>query len=235
MPDDPSKKAGDGDLKLSENKEFKGLLDTVKGLALLVQQGQQQQVKLREEVSGLVTKLNENPGGRKSDDGDGDPNPDAINELDNSGLVKIILQEVGKVMDDKLKAVSDDIKKTNSAVETNELKKEYQRLAGEYKDFTEWNGEMKKLAESHPTLPLEELYHMARRNNSTKTAEIDAKNKAEDDKTKGDTHSKFMGLMPTSTPHDAGGKEKVTQEEAGVKAWDDVVSQFPALATPGED
>lgn len=234
MPDDPKdKKGGNGDLNLADNKEFKQLVNTVQGLAQIVQQGQRAQVKLQEDLGGLVKRLDEGGSGTRRTEDD-DPNPDAINELDNAGLVKIILQEVGKVMDTKLEDVQKGVKDTRSTIETNELKREYARLSGEVKDFKEWNGEMRELAKKHPSLSLEDLYHKARRDNPTKAAEMDVKFKDES-KDKNASDGKFMGLFPTSAPNDDGKKEKTTPQEAGEKAWDEISQQFPALTHPGDE
>lgn len=214
------------DLKLSEDPSFQELQKTVKGLGMIVTQQQQQGVKLQESISSLVGKLDglvDNPRGNDLDDDD----EDAINDLDNKKLVKLVLSEVGKVIDEKIGAVGKRIDSTASKMSEAEVKRQIVDLGA--KDFFDWSDEIGNLAKANPNLSVKQLYKLARDENPEKATQLDEKYK---DKSE-DKGKQYLSLMPTSGAT-AESDEKLTSEQALEKAWEETIEEFPGLANLGE-
>ena len=212
--DDGSKNCDD-----KTGEQIKELQQTVKGLAILVQQGQTVQAKNQQNFDALIGKLDKmaEPPVKKVD-------PDAINELDNSEFLNVVIKEMGKLVDEKVGAVTSRIELTDNRLNQSDAAMAIKNLGKP--DFFEWGKEMKELLEKNPALSPKQLYSLARGSNETKSAEMDAKYAEDDDKK---VSPGFLGLTPTSgvtTDSD----EKLTDDEAREKAWDETVEQFPGLS-----
>ena len=220
--DDKTKK---GDEKFEDSEAFKKLNKTVQGLAILVQQGQVAATKSQGNFDTLIAKMDKMSVVKPIKK---DVDPEAINDLENDEFLKIVLKEMGKLVDDKVGKVSDRIDVTDGRVSQTEVKKQIIDL--NKSDFFDWTDEIKNLSKNNPALNVKQLYNLARDGNESKAAELDEKYaEKKDDKDK----PGFLGLMPTSGVT-AEGDEKLTNEEAMDKAWDETMDQFPGLATLGE-
>lgn len=221
MADDDKPKTGDELLAASE--AFKKLSKTVEGLAILVQQGQATHTKTQGNFDALIKKLD----GMSAKPKEKDPDPEAINDLDNKDFLKIVLNEMGKLVDKKVGVVSEQIEITQGNLSRSEIKKQIIDLGRP--DFFEWTDEMRKIAEHSPNLSVKQLYSLAREENETKATEMDEKYVKKDDK----PDVGLLSLMPTSGMT-AEGDEKLTKEQAMDKAWDDTLENFPGLAHLGD-
>jgi len=235
MADKDGDKNKDGDdLDLSKNPVIIELGKAIKGLGALVTQQGAASVKTNENLTTLIGEIKAgNLGGGKKD-GEGDPDPDAINDLDNSQLVPLVLSEVGKLLDSKLKTLDTKIGATDQGIADDKIEKEFKALVLTNPDLFEWSGEIAELNKGTPGLSIKQLYTLARDGNPDKVAEMDEKFKKEGEEGDKDKDEPgLLGFMPTSgvtTEED----EKLTKEEAADKAWDDTLEEFPALAQLGE-
>jgi hypothetical protein len=229
MSDDDGKK-GD-EKKLSDDPEFQELQKAIKGLGTLVSQQTQQNAKLQGNFSSLMEKLDSaiEPGKGKGDDYlNDDDGEEAINDLDNNQLVKLVLGEVGKVIEEKVSGVVKKVDDTNQRFSDSEIKKQIVELGK--KDFFDWRDEMADIVKRNPGLQVSELYTLAREKNPEKAAELDTKYQEKKD----DEDGSFLSLMPTSGATPGDNDEKLTKEEASERAWQETIEEFPGLANMGE-
>lgn len=228
---DGDKKKGIDDLDLSKNPVIVELGKAIKGLGALVTQQSAASVKTNENLNALVESIKAGDlGGKKPKDNE--PDPDAINDMDNAALVPLILSELGKLMDDKLKTIDTKISNTNQGIVDEKVEKEFKALVVTNPDLFEWSGEITDLNKKTPGLSIKQLYNLAKFENPDKVAEMDEKFKKEEGD-KGKDEPGLIGFMPTSGVT-VEGDEKLTKEEAADKAWDDTLEEFPALAQLGE-
>jgi len=226
---DDDKSGDDGQKNLMDDPAFKKLSDAVSGIALLVQQGQSQNAQTQKNFEDLVKKI-----GEPTEPKPKEPDPDDINDLDNVGLIKLVVGEVGKVVDEKLGKVNESIHSTNQNVNDSALQVEVKELLVDNPDLMDWKPEMSALAKDNPNLSLTRLHKLARSEAPEKAEELDQKYAASDEKD--DVDPGFLSLMSTGGGmSDLDSDEKpMTSEEAGEKAWEDTLEQFPALASTGE-
>ncbi len=231
MSKEGDKDKDDDKLDLSKNPVIIEMGKTLKGLGILLTQQGAAQAKQAEGLDSLVKSIKEGKLGGpppKKDDVD----PDAINELENSQLVPLVLAEVGKLLDTKLGDMGKRIDGTDQRFVNKELEGQVKAILIEHKDFLEWSGEIKDLNEKSPGLTMKQLYMLAREANPTKSAEMDEKFKDEGDG-KGEEKPGLIGLMPTSGVT-VEGDEKLTTKEASEQAWEDTLENFPEMAQLGE-
>ena len=233
MPDDKKGDKGKGseDLDLSKNPAIIEMGKTIKGLGILLTQQGAAQAKQTESLSELVETIK---AGKLSGTPEPDPknvDPDAINELDNSQLVPLVLSEVGKLLDDKLGGINKKVDATDQSILDKDLKSQFTDILKSNPDFLEWSGEIKDLNTKSPGLTMKQVYTLARTENPTKSAEMDEKYKSDEDKS--EKKPGLIGLMPTSGVM-VEGDEKLTTKEAGEQAWEDTLESFPELAQLGE-
>jgi uncharacterized coiled-coil protein SlyX len=224
MSDDDDKK-----FDLTKDPAFQEVQRQLKGLGMIVTQQSQSSKKLTESVSALVGKLDGITTTRKDDDEDEDE--DALNDLDNKQLVKLVLGEVGKVLDKKLEGVGTKIDATANRLDEAEVKRQVVELGA--KDFFEWGDEISSLAKDNPGLNVKQLYRLARDEDPEKATKLDEKYLGDDKGGKGDGKD-FLSLMPTSGATFDDETEKLTTEEAKEKAWQETIDEFPGLANLGE-
>ena len=215
------------DKKLTDDPAFQEMQKAVKGIALLVQNQTTVQQKMQENFTSALEKFGESK--EKPKHVSLEDQQEAINDLDNMGLMSLVVKEVGKVVDDKLGTVTDKLDATKQDINDTRLTGELKELMKDNPDFLDWKSEMTATAKAHPTLNMEDIYSHVKMKNPEKAAEL--KEKYTDDDKKGDEG--FISLMPTGGAYDDS-DEKPTKEEAGNKAWDEVVTQFPGLATSGD-
>ena len=229
---DGEKKGDNGDLDLSKNPVIIEMGKTIKGLGILLTQQQAATAKTNESLNSLVEVIKEGKlsGSPKPDDKKIDP--DAINDLDNSQLVPLVLSEVGKLLDSKIGKIGERIDKTDQDIVNSDVKKQVEALIRTSPDFFEWSSEIKELAAKNSGLNVKQLYTLARSESQSKAEEMDEKYKKEGEK--GDEEKPgLIGLMPTSGVT-AEGDEKLTKGEAAAQAWEDTLENFPEIAQLGE-
>lgn len=173
---------------------------------------------------------------KKDDDDDDDDEDVDVNSLDNSAFQKLMMKQLGGLLDEKIGGLGTKLDSTVTAINQDKVREQYDKLKVDFPDFDEWAEEMKATAKVNPGLSLKQLYTLVRAEDSKKAKEMDGKYKKDDDKKK-DDHSLtlFGGFRPTlgkTADGDSGKKaEKLTAEEAGTKAWDETVAKFPGLAS----
>ncbi len=237
MPDpkkkDDNKDGDKDDLDLSKNPAIIAINKTLTGLGMLMTAQQTASAKTNQGLDTLVEQIKAGKlGGDKPDDDDKKVDPDAINELENDQLVKIVLSEVGKMMDDKLGGVRKELDNTNKGIMSRDVETEFRSLLVTNPDLIEWTGEMKTISDKTPGLSINQLYTLARSGDETKSAEMDEKHKVESDDDK-ETTPGLIGFMPTSGPT-AEGDEKLTRAEESEQAWQETLDAFPEIAQLGE-
>lgn len=228
MPKDVKKDDKTVDYKLMDDPAFQEIQKAVKGIALLVQNQTTSQAKMQTDFTSALEKLTESK--EKPKHVSLEEQQEAINDLDNLGLMQLVVKEVGKVVDDKLGTVTDKLSETQQDISDTRFAGQLKELMKDNKDFLDWKPELAAIAKEHPTLSMSDVYEMAKRKNPEKAEEL--KEKYKDDKD--DDDKGFISLMPTGGPYDAS-EEKPTKEEASNKAWDETVAQFPGLAATGDE
>jgi len=235
MPKKDGDKNGDGDdLDLSKNPVIVEMGKAIKGLGVLLTQQGTAAAKTNESLTALVDSIKSGELGGKKKEPEGDPDPDAINELDNAALVPLVLSEVGKLLDSKLKVIDTKINVTDQGITDDKVEKEFKALVLTNPDLFEWSGEITELNKTTPGLSIKQLYTLARESNPDKVAEMDEKFKETKEGEKGEADPGLIGFMPTSGVTTDDSDEKLTKEEAADKAWDATLEEFPALAQLGE-
>ena len=238
MPKKDGENGKDGDdLDLSKNPVIIELGKAIKGLGALVTQQSAASVKTNENLTALVESIKSGDlGGGKKKEPDGEPDPDALDDLTNSQIIPLVLGEVGKLLDEKLKTLDTKIGQTDQGIADDKIEKEFKALVLTNPDLFEWSGEIAELNKTTPGLSIKQLYTLARDSNPDKVAEMTEKFKKEKEGKDGEDDEGdpgLIGFMPTSGVT-AEGDEKLTKEEAANKAWEDTLEEFPALAQLGE-
>lgn len=225
------KKTGNEDQKkLTDDPAFQEMQKAIKGMALLVQQGQSASTQMQKNFETLVEKI-----GKPAPIKEKEPDPDDINDLDNVDLIKLIVGEVGKVVDEKVGRVGESIITTKQDLNDANLRTEVKELMVSNPDLLDWKSEMSSLAKDNPNLSLGRLHTLARAENSEKAEELDIKYKEDSDGGKKEDPG-YLSLMPTGGGFiDPDSDEKpMTKEEASDKAWEETLESFPALGHLGE-
>jgi len=139
--------------------------------------------------------------------------------LSRKDFMDLIMQRIGKVIDDKLSEVSKQVENVQTSREEEIVREQVEKAAKKYKDFWDWRDEMKKLVERNPYLTAEDAYILARSSNPEKAKEIDAKYSESDEKEEKEKKETpvFGGLTPTSGRTTE--SDKMTQEDAAETAW----------------
>jgi hypothetical protein len=105
--------------------------------------------------------------------------------------------------------------------DSEEVRGEIKKIAEAHPDFWEYEAEMRSLAQTHPTLGVDELYALAQQKNPDKTAQIkaaaDKKAAEEKEVAEKDKKPEFTGLLPTSGK--VAESTNMKKEDAVEKAW----------------
>ena len=215
------------DKKITDDPAFQEMQKAVKGIALLVQNQATASAKQSQDFTAALEKLAESKDAPKHiplED-----QHEAINDLDNMGLMSLVVKEVGKVVDDKLDSVTDTLKGTQQDLNDTRLAGQVKELMNDNPDFMDWKSEMAAIARDNPSLSIERIYGLAKMESPEKAAELTEKYTDADKK----EDKGFLSLMPTGGAYDDS-DEKPTKEEAGEKAWEETIAQFPGLAASGD-
>lgn len=215
------------------DKDFEKLQQTVSNLALV----SQQQVSANKALQDSMTKIGDSLEtlGKKKPEEKKKKSDDDIDDFSNSQLVAHMLSEFTKIVDGKIDGVTKEVGKNKSDADQATLQKEVTEFMKDHPDFKEWGAEIKSLNQSHPTLTIAQLYKMARDENQDKAKEIDEKvEKEKKDADKGKKTQPFGGLTPTSG-QTVETDEKLTKDEAGEKAWQETIDEFPFLKEAAQD
>ena len=218
------------------DEDFGKLQQTVSNLALV----SQQQVNANKALQESMTKIGESLetlGKKKEPDESKKKSDGDIDEFSNSELMAHMLEAFTKIVDGKVEGITKEVGKNKSDADQASLQKEVTEFMETHPDFKEWGAEVKALNQSHPTLTIAQLYKMARDENQDKAKEIDekiAKEKEEADKGGRKKTQPFGGLTPTSG-QTVETDEKLTKDEAGEKAWQETLEEFPFLAEAAQD
>lgn len=147
-----------------------------------------------------------------------------IEHMDKAGLVKFLAEHVGKVVEEKVAVVK---KEANDRVSTLEAtfhganaNAAVKEVATANKDFFEWAPEMRILVAENPSLTIQRAYTLAKAENPKKAAEMTKKYAPPPS----DTTGRRFGLTPTSTGKEGSGK--MSQKEASLKAFDEVMGDL---------
>ena len=217
------------------DEDFGKLQQTVSNLALV----SQQQVNANKALQDSMTKIGESLEtlGKKKPEEKPKETDDDIDGLSNSQLMAHMLEAFTKIVDGKVEGITKEVGKNKSDADQASLQKEVTEFIKTHPDFKEWGAEVKALNSTHPTLTIAQLYKMARDENQDKAKEIDEKIKKEKEEAEKGGKKKtqpFGGLTPTSGLT-VEGDEKITKDEAGEKAWQETLDEFPFLAEAAQD
>lgn len=222
--------------ELAKDPAFIELQKSLKGMLAIMQQQGQSLASFQKTITEMSTKGGKNGKDTENDDETDDNDEDDPETMAPGKFQKFIIAQVGKLLDSKLKGVTDQLEGTTKNIRMTELSREAQQLMADHKDFKDWQDEMGELAKQHPTLRLNQLYKLARDGNETKAKELDTKYKKPEEK-KDDGLSIFGGLRPTGSVKTGNDEkpEKMTATQAADKAWEETVQQFPGLAKLSDD
>lgn len=225
---DENKGGNDDRKELKDDPAFIEMQKAVKGISLLMQQNQASNTKMQDNFKLLMDRV-----GDREPERDPDPDEDAINDLDNAGLMKLVVGEISKVMKDQIGDVTKSLSATNQNISDNKIATELKDHIVNHPDFMDWKTEISVLAKENPTLSIPRLHSLVRSENPEKATELDGKYTSDEDK---DTKPGFLGLMPTGGGFvdEDSGEKIMTKDEALNKAWEEVLETFPAIASAGD-
>lgn len=199
-------------------KTVKGLGEGIKGLS-----------GLGETLKSLKTDIE---GLKKGDDTKRkkkqvDPNLELMSRAE---LVQHVMSQIGDIIEDKVKPLSENITKVDQGVRTSEAQKQLKAAMKKHPDFLEWKEEIQELVGRVSGLSPEEAYDMVRYRNPKKAQELDEKYKSEEEKKKEEEAKKkkekkanpFGGLTPTSGEVTEEDGKKHSKEDAAELAWQKV-------------
>jgi hypothetical protein len=177
----------------------------------------------------------------ESDDDDDDLDFEARSEEDlekmsRGQLSAYITQMVAHEMKGLLKPLAADVKKAQNLGLRTSIEAQVAKARQDHKDFDQFREEMQAVAKQHPDLTVEQLYTLARSNNPTKVAELEAADKAKaeelekvEKEKEAATQPTFGGLFPTSGMQTREpDNQKMSAKDAAVKAFDQVFESIPA-------
>ncbi len=150
----------------------------------------------------------------------------AIDDMTGSQLAAHIISQVGDVVKEAVKPVSDQINDVDTRHQTGVTKDLLNKAVGDHKDFWSWKDEMTALVKQHPSLTPESLYTLARNESPKKAVEVDKKlaeakgDDLDDDGKKKEEPQAFGGLTPTSGVSGKEGKSDMKFSEASESAWE---------------
>jgi len=167
-----------------------------------------------------------------------DDTPQSV--LDDANLEMLPRRELLRRLEDSfdarlqaaLKPVAEAIDKNSLTVQAEAYKADAIRVAESRPDFAFWEKEMLAIAGQNPTLPMGDIYLLARAKHPAKAAEIDTK-LAEEAKTRAaaaEPAPKGAKRQPLSLTPASGNatvtNQKMAPEEAGEDAWSKAVAEF---------
>ena len=230
------KEEGNEDLDLSKNPIIIEMGKTMTGLATLLTQQGQAQAKTNDGLNSLMEAIKSGELGGKKKDKDENVDPDAINDLENSQLVPLVLSEVGKLLDKKLGTIGERIDDTDKKLADTEISDQVKALLPNNPDLFDWADDIRSFSKANPnsTLTVKQILTLVKDENPTKVAEMTEKYKDKDGEGEDKDKPGLLGFMPTSGAMSVDDDEKLTKEEAADKAWDDTLENFPALGQLGE-
>jgi len=179
-----------------------------------------------EAVSGTILSLNEKISARPADNGDdkakNKPTDISERDLEQMSRPQFMQHMMGQfkgILEETIKPISSQVETETITRKQRDVAGQIETAAGKYKDFWDWKEDMGRLAKVHPTLPVDDLYHLARQKSPDRTKELDEKyNPPEPEKKPAEG---FGGLFPNSGNLSSEELEKdMTSDEAANLAWE---------------
>ncbi len=154
-----------------------------------------------------------------------------IDDMTGSQLAAHIISQIGDVVKDAVKPVSDKVDDVDVRHQTGVTKSLLNKAVDDHKDFWSWKDEMTALAGQHPSLTPQALYTLARDENPDKATEIDKElakknDDLDDDGKKKEEPQVFGGLTPTSGVSGKEGKSDMKSREAAESAWEQTMKEI---------
>lgn len=214
---------GKGDNKGGDaSPEFDKLVKGMEALATGMTALQEAQSQTSERLALLDEKK---AAGEKTgeENEDADLDTTALEGLSRTDFANNIIERVVKAVNKQIKQVEGSVEDVRRDAGQMAVETEIAKLEGLYKDFWDWNKELKELAKENPNTTLERLYNMARHENVDKAKELDKK--YSDDKGGDKPKAKdFGGLTPTSsTTEDT---SKMDKKSAAESAFEDTMGHL---------
>lgn len=105
-----------------------------------------------------------------------DPNnlPD-LESMDRRQLVQFIADAVSKRTEKMLQGVHSEVREVDNKTQKRMVEEEIEKAASQNQDFYEWTDEMRNIHRRYPNMTVTEAYKLARANDPTKAARMDAK------------------------------------------------------------
>lgn len=130
-------------------------------------------------------------------------------------MLKAVNKQVVEPLNQQLAAVT-------AATTRRDIVSAVAELRSKHKDFNDWTGDMIELAKQNPGLPPHRLYQLARADNPTRAAELDAKYNPRP--STGKIRIRGFGGMTPSQSGTASKGGKMNGTEAANVAWADTVA-----------
>ncbi len=162
------------------------------------------------------------------------PDEEALNQLDNAGMVGLIAQLIDQKLGKGADKINTQITDISNRLTTTDLKSQVKEVAASHTDFWEYRDTMGGLAKQYPDLTPADLYNLAKSHApeiGEKLATAAAEKKAEEDK---DNVVVFGGLLPTSG-RGSEDTEGMDFKKASEKSWEEVMSELPAEIIGGNN
>lgn len=240
---------------LKKDASFIRVLEVIQGIGnMLTELGKQQKASnqrfddfvANQAVTTPKKKVKDDD--RSADDDGEDDDEDEIDEdeiegMTNAQMFKLMIKEVGKVVDSKVSKVQEQVAGLGKHVVATNTEKEIKEFAKEHPDLLEWREEIAELSKENPNLKLNRLYALVRSENPKKAKKLDAKiaemktksensdPDADDDEDEDeDAGTNFFGLTPTSRDEKGSKKEagRMKPQEAVEDAWEKTMAKLPA-------
>ncbi len=160
-----------------------------------------------------------------------EPDPEVdVERLSRSELVSHINRSLDKTIAKALKPVLDRLESTTTDVETDRVKREFEKAKDDHSDFMEWRDELQAMVTAHPDLSAERMYRLVRSENPEKAKEIDDKAKEKKDKEDGEdniTPMRAFGGLRSTSGKSVENDGKKQPKDAAKSAWDQVMGDVP--------
>ena len=169
-----------------------------------------------------------------ADAGDDDEEDKAldIERLSNTDLTAYMIGKMTKEVNKLLKPIATRLDESSADQEKANVGAQVDKMRAKHEDFDQWKPEMAAVLKANPGMKLESLYKLAKVDNPDKVKELAEKAAEEggENKNKGKSTEKFLGLMPTNTSGNDNDEEtgSMSPKEAADAAFDEVFKDIPA-------
>ena len=178
-----------------------------------------------DKMSGSFTELSQRAAVAPAKGGNSGTSDQDVESLSRKEFLSdVILPQLGGMLDEKLKGISDRLDGVSSDFETKSVRDEVALMRGNRKDFDQWGTEVTKELKKNPSLTVEDAYLLARTRDPDKAKKIDddIETKEKEAAAKAAEQGGNFGGMRPSGGGEVEERDDMEQDEAADKAWEDV-------------